>query len=126
MPWLQHPLGAAHPGRDTMSPRAVALAVPPWESTAAVTPWLWGQGTYRGLRSLSLLHGVALRREEPVPGAGSPLLPMLPALPVLSADQALLPQKVRVVKIEQGHGMAGRWEAPDPPGRPRGQGREQG
>lgn len=56
-------------------------------------------------------------------GAGSPLLPALPALP---ADHAVLPQKVRVVKIEWGHATAGRREAPDPSGMPRGCGSSAG
>lgn len=54
---------------------------------------------------------------------GGPAPPLCLLLP---ADHAVLPRKVRVVKIERGHGMAGGHEAPDPSGTQRGRGSSEG
>lgn len=99
-----------------------AADVPRQGSRAAVTArdntWELGTGATKPMPSWFCRMGLAGRQGLPRRG-GSPTL-------LLPADRAVLPRKVRVAKIERGHGMAGGQEAPDPSGTERGHGTSQG
>lgn len=104
-----------------------AADVPPRGSRAAVTPRdnTWEQGTRAHGGPPSPAHPMLAVRDgagwQAGRGRGAPPLCLL-----LPADRAVLPRKVRLVKIERGHGMAGGREAPDPSGTQRGRGSSEG